>query len=83
MLFFWGRRGTLYDMKATTEKRRGRPSMTAEEKKKSTSFYLSDETREELKSLAAAMRISQASVIEILVSDAARTRNISAVKQDG
>ncbi len=53
-------------------KRRGRPSMRDDEKKKSTSFYLSDETRDDLRVLAGDMRLSQASVIETLVRDASR-----------
>jgi predicted DNA-binding protein len=59
-------------MKTTETKRRGRPLMRADEKKKSTSFYLSDETREDLRALAADTRLSQASVVETLVRDAAR-----------
>lgn len=50
--------------------------MASESKKKSTSFYLSDETRNDLKALAADMRISQASVIETLVGDAIRLRGV-------
>ena len=46
--------------------------MSDEEKKKSTSFYLSDETRDDLRVLASDLRLSQASVIETLVRDAAR-----------
>ncbi len=56
--------------------KRGRPSMANEAKKKSTSFYLSDETRQDLKALAANMRLSQASVIETLVGDAMRARGV-------
>ncbi len=52
--------------------------MPDEEKKKSTSFYLSEETRDDLKDLAREMRISQASVIETLVSDARRKRGLKA-----
>jgi hypothetical protein len=55
-------------------KQRGRPSMPKDEKKKSTSFYLSDATRDDLKELARDMRLSQASVIETLVNDARRKR---------
>jgi hypothetical protein len=60
------------DRAAIDPKRRGRPAMRDEEKKKSTSFYLSDDTREDLKTLAVDARLSQASVIETLVRDAAR-----------
>ncbi len=52
--------------------------MRDEEKKKSTSFYLSDETRDDLKALASDMRLSQASVIETLVRDAARKAKAAA-----
>jgi len=66
-------------MSETTEtNRRGRPSIPHEAKKKSTSFYLSEETRDDLRDLAREMRLSQASVIETLVGDARRKRGLKA-----
>lgn len=66
------------ETKSIVEKRRGRPSMRDEEKKKSTSFYLSDDTRDELKALAIELRLSQASVIETLVRTEAKRRGVKA-----
>ena len=65
-------------MSETTEAKpkRGRPTVTDKERKKSTSFYLSDDTRGDLKALAADMRLSQASVIEMLVQDAIKARGV-------
>lgn len=60
------------------KKQRGRPSMRDEEKKKSTSFYLSDDTRDDLKALAIELRLSQASVIETLVRTEAKRRGVKA-----
>lgn len=61
---------------AATHTRRGRPSLSNEDKKKSTSFYLSDNTRADIKTLARAMRLSQASVIETLVLEAMKSRGL-------
>ena len=61
---------------AESAPRLGRPAMSNDEKKKSTSFYLTDDTREDLKALAKDMRLSQASVIETLVQEASKARKL-------
>ncbi len=59
-----------------TKRGRGRPTIADSDKKKSTSFYLSADTRDDLRALADDMRLSQASVIETLVNDAMRKRAV-------